>query len=257
MKIISICDHKGGVGKTTTAAAIAQGLSKKKKNKVLLIDGDPQGTATTSVFGVTSFHHSLYDVITGKAAASRSIISTEAGDLIPYDKQLANLDIEYQTNNVKQMLKNYGRLKEALKDLGGVYTHVIIDTAPGLASMITWQALTASDTVIIPIVCSPDNFDNLKLTIEDVENIKEVTNPDIQTAGVFFNLHGGRSNIMKQFETLYKDTCKAYGIKLLKTAVRRSVTVQEAHALGQNLFDYAPKAAVTLDYKSLLDELKL
>ena len=257
MKIISVCDHKGGVGKTTTAAALAQGLAKKKKNKVLLIDGDPQGTATSSVYGVTTVHHTLYDVITGKVNASRAVISTGAGDLIPYDKQLANLDIEYQTNNVKQMLKNYGRLKEALKDLGGVYTHVIIDTAPGLASLITWQALTASDTVIIPIVCSPDNYDNLKLTIEDVENIKEVTNPDIQIAGVFFNLHGGRSNIMKQFEELYKTTCKQYGIKLLKTAVRRSVTVQEAHALGQSLFDYAPKAPVTLDYKSLIDELKL
>lgn len=256
MKVISICDHKGGVGKTTTAGALAQGLAKKKKNKVLLIDGDPQGTATSSVYGVTDIRHTLYDVITGKVTASRAVISTEAGDLIPYDKQLANLDIEYQTNNVKQMMKNYGRLKEALTSLEGSYTHVIIDTAPGLASLITWQALTASDNVLIPIVCSPDNYDNLKLTIEDVENIKEVTNPDINISGVFFNLHGGRSNIMKQFEELYKDTCKQYGIKLLKTTVRRSVTVQEAHALGQSLFDYSPKAPVTNDYKSLIEELK-
>ena len=251
MKILSICDHKGGVGKTTTAAAIAQGIATKKKNHVLLIDCDPQGTATTSVYNVTSVHHSIYDVIKGHATASEAIIKTEAGDIIAYDKQLANLDIEYRSD-----LEAYHLLQKALESLEG-YTHIIIDTAPGVATLATLQALTASHGVLIPIMCSPDNFDNLKLTYDSISKVQKYTNPDLHILGVFFNLHGGRSNIMKQYEELYQDTCKAYKLPLLKTTVRRSVTVQEAHALGVSLFDYAPRATVTADYQSLIKELKL
>lgn len=251
MKIISICDHKGGVGKTSSAVAIAQGLATKKKNKVLLIDCDAQGTAS-SCYGITDADHTIYEVMRGKVTAPRAIVSTEAGDVIPYDKQLANLDIEY--NNKPNA---YTLLKRALESLDGIYTHIIIDTAPGVASLATWQALTASDIVVIPIVCSPDNYDNLKLTIEDVEIIKDATNPSIKIAGVFFNIHGGRSNILKQYEDLYRDTCKSYDVPLLKTSIRRSVTVQESHALALSLYDYAPRATVTADYTALIKELKL
>jgi len=257
MKIISICDHKGGVGKTTTACAIAQGLATKKRNKVLLIDADPQGTATKSVYGVSEPRHTLYDVIRGTVSARKAIMTTDSGDIVPASKQLANLDIEYNTTNIKQMLESYHLMEKALATLDGEYTHVIIDTAPGVASLVTWQALTASDGVVIPIGCSPDNYDNLILTIEDVEIIKDGTNPELKIIGVFFNLHGGRSNIMKQYEELYRETCKQYKLPLLKTTVRRSVVVQESHALNQNLFEYAPRATVTTDYTSLIKELKL
>ena len=251
MKVISICDHKGGVGKTTTAAAIAQGLASKKKNKVLLIDSDPQGTATTSCYGVTESRHSLYDIIKGTCPAEAAIIHTEAGDIIPYSKELANLDIEYSKDP-----SAYHRIKNGIQSLDGTYTHVVIDTAPGI-TLATLQALTASDGVIIPILCSPDNFESLQKTYDSIQTVTKYTNPDLKTYGVFFALHGGRSNIMKQYEELYQDTCKAYQMPLLHTTVRRSVIVQEAHALAVNLFTYAPRAAVTADYQVLIKELKL
>ncbi len=257
MKVISLCDHKGGVGKTSSAAAIAQGLATSKKNKVLLVDADAQGTATTSAYGVTEIKHTLYDVIKGAVQAKDAIIRTDAGDIIPYSKQLANLDIELNTTNLKKMQENYRLLRTALEPLADTYTHIIIDTAPGVASLATWQALTASTGVLIPIICSPDNFDNLKLTLEDIEIIKESTNSDLQTLGVFFTQHTGNTNIMKQFEDLYRDTCKAYGVKLLKASVRRAVAVQESHALALSLFEYAPKATATEDYQQLIKELKL
>lgn len=252
MKIISICDHKGGVAKTTSAVAIAQGLNARKKPqaKALLIDCDPQGTATKSCYGVSSIQHSLYDVIKGRCKAREAIIHTEAGDIIPYSKQLANIDIEFNNDP-----SAYHRIKEGLIDLSG-YTHIIFDTAPGL-TLATLQALTASDSVVIPIICSPDNFDNLKLTYNNIMTIRKYNNPDLKILGVFFTQHTGNSNLMKQFEELYQDTCKSYGIKLLKTSIRRSVTIQEAHALAQNLFEYAPRATVTQEYNNLIKELKL
>jgi len=252
MKIISICDHKGGVGKTSSAVAIAQGLNnrKKPKAKALLIDSDPQGTATKSCYGVTTVRHSLYDVIKGTCKAKDAIIHTDAGDLIPYSKQLANIDIEFNNDP-----SAYHKIKEGLCDLEG-YTHVIIDTAPGL-TLATLQALTASDGVVIPIWCSPDNFDNLKITYDNIQIIQKYNNPALKVLGVFFDQHTGNSNLMKQFEDLYKDTCKSYGIPLLKTTVRRSITIQESHALAQSLFEYAPRANVTQDYKDLIKELKL
>ena len=117
--------------------------------------------------------------------------------------------------------------------------------------------MTASDGVIIPILCSPDNFESLQKTYDSIQTVTKYTNPDLKTYGVFFALHGGRSNIMKQYEELYQDTCKAYQMPLLHTTVRRSVIVQEAHALAVNLFTYAPRAAVTADYQALIKELKL
>lgn len=252
MQKISICDHKGGVGKTSSAVAIAQGLNdrKKPKSKALLIDCDPQGTATKSCYGVTTIHHSLYDVIKGTCKAEEAIISTEAGDIIPYSKQLANIDIEFNNDP-----SAYHRIKEGLADLEG-YTHIIFDTAPGL-TLATLQALTASDGVVIPIWCSPDNFDNLKLTYNNIQIIRKYNNPDLKILGVFFTQHTGNSNLMKQFEDLYQDTCKSYGITLLKTSIRRSITIQESHALAQSLFDYAPRATVTQEYSNLIKELKL
>ena len=255
MQVISICNFKGGVGKTATAAAIAQGLNarNKPKAKALLIDCDPQGTATKSCYGIRDEQHlTIYDVITGKAQVVDAIRHTDAGDVLPYSKQMANIDIEFNGNP-----RAYFMLREALASLEGVYTHIIIDTAPGI-SLATFQAMTASSGVVIPIMSSPDNCDNLTETYERVELIRKYNyNPDLKIIGVFFDMHTGRSNILKQFEDLYKNMCKAYKIPLLKTTVRRAAVVQESHALAQSLFEYAPRSNVTSDYTNLIKELKL
>lgn len=251
MKVISICDHKGGVGKTTTAAAIAQCLATKKRNKVLLIDSDPQGTATKSVYGVKTAKYTLYEVIHGTVSAKEAIVHTTAGDIMPYSRELAKLKIELATDPAQ-----YYKIREVVEQLEDTYTHVIIDTAPGI-EVCTLQALTASNGVIIPILCSPDNAESLQITYDSVSKVKKYTNPNLTTLGVFFDQHGGRSNIMKQYEEMYQLLCKKYDMPLLKTRIRRSVVVQEAHALHQNLFDYAPKATATADYQSLVKELKL
>jgi chromosome partitioning protein len=250
--IITIADHKGGVGKTTTAAAIAQGIdARKKKGKALLIDADAQGSATKSVYGATGDNGGLYDAIMKSASAADLIQKTEAGEILPYSRSLALLDKELGADEKRDFY-----IKEAIEPIKGNYEHIIIDTAPGLSTCLI-QALTASEGVIIPLGANSEGVESLQLIHETIEEVKAYTNPSLKVLGVLITQHQARANLTRQYEEFLADLCKDLKYKLLKTRIRQGIAIQEAHALKENLFTYAPKAKATEDYKALIKELKL
>lgn len=250
--IITIADHKGGVGKTTTAAAIAQGIdARKKKGKALLIDADAQGSATKSVYGATGDKGGLYDAIMKSASAEDLIQKTEAGEILPYSRSLALLDKELGADKKRDYY-----IKEAIEPIKGNYEHIIIDTAPGLSTCLI-QALTASEGVIIPLGANSEGVESLQLIHETIEEVKAYTNPSLKVLGVLITQHQARANLTRQYEEFIADLCKDLKYKLLKTRIRQGIAIQEAHALKENLFTYAPKAKATEDYKALIKELKL
>ena len=253
MKVICICDHKGGVGKTASAGAIAQGIDarKKPKGKTLLIDCDPQGSATKTLYGLPEDVPGLYNVMIDKVNPLDVIQHTEAGDILPYNKELSRLDVELNQAAGKDFY-----LKKIIDRLNGHYTHIILDTAPGLY-VVTVQALTAADGVLIPINANSDGIESLKETYKSILAVKEYTNPQLEILGTFITQYSGRANVTKQYEELLGDVSRSLGIKLLKNRVRRSVVIDEARALQTSLFDYAPKAKVTKDYEDLIKEVKL
>lgn len=249
--IISIVDHKGGVGKTTTACAIAQGIdARKKKGKALLIDADAQGTATKTVYGIADDVPGLYEVITGEIKPAEAIIHTEAGDVLPFSRALSLLDVEMLDDKKRDY-----HLRKVIDQLKGQYTHIIIDTAPGLG-LGTVQALTASDGCIIPTGATPEAVESIKLTYKTVETVRKRNNKSLEILGALITQYDGRANLTKQYEALIQKLCDAYGMPLLKTRVRRCIAIQEAHALRANLFDYSPRSNAVKDYTELLKEIK-
>lgn len=253
MKVICVFDHKGGVGKSTTAGAIAQGIATtKKRARVLLIDADPQGSVTKTIYGAGSAKKGLYDVLKGAATPTDAIVETDAGRILPYSRELALLDVEL----AKAPGKDFYLKRKVIDPLNGQYTHVIIDTAPGLITTTT-QALTASTDVLIPINSNAEGVEALQLSYETIEVIKEYNNPTINVLGAVLTQYDGRANVTKQYEELIKDVSKSLGVRLLKTHIRRGVAIDEAHALRTNLFTYAPRAKVTNDYQELIKEIRI
>ena len=250
MKVISICDHKGGVAKTTTAAAVAQGIAYlHPKARTLLIDADPQGTATKSFYGIKKGVPGLYEVLTDEVEINAAIIHTDAGDILPYSPKLRNLDAELSNNPGKNHL-----LKEHLEDLNG-YSHVIIDTSPYL-NLMNIQALTASQYVVIPVTAASETVENLPETLTTIRQVQKYLNSDLTIAGAIFTLHDARSNVVKQYADLINDICQKNQIKVLKTKIRSCAAIKEAHAQKEDLFKNYPKSNAVEDYTKALKELK-
>lgn len=251
MKVITICHHKGGVAKSTTAAAVGQGITAlKKKSKVLLIDADPQGTLTKSVYGIKKPVPGLYSVIKGERDWKSVILHTEAGDLVPYELRIGSLDAELITDPGKDY-----KLRECLETLDG-YTHVIIDTSPYL-NLANIQALTASDSVIIPVCADPECADSLPETLKTIRTVQKYSNKNLTICGAVMTLYDGRANVVKQYAELLEDVCRANNIRLIKTRVRMCSAIKEAHALKESLFTYAPKSNAVADYTDVIKEMKL
>lgn len=249
--IIAIADHKGGVGKTTTAAAIAQGLTAiHPRKKTLLIDADAQGTASRAVYGASE-NGGLYDLLFEGASAADLIENTEAGAILPYSRALANLDTKTAKNP-----NRYTMLRDALEEVKQTYDYIIIDTPPGLCVGIM-QALAAADAVIIPIGADPEIISSIMQINASIDTIKKGFNPGLKILGAVFTMYDGRAVITRQHEEYITSLCNRLKIPVCKTHIRSGVKVKEAHALKKSLFVYAPKAKPTEDYRSLIKELKL
>lgn len=249
--IITIADHKGGVGKTTTAAAISQGIPYvKKKAKSVLIDMDWQGSATKNVYDAAE-RSSIYEVIKGKVDIRSTVEKTEAGYIIPSSEDLSGLDVELSQQAGRDFI-----LKSVIEPLKEDFSHIIIDTAPGRGTCLI-QALTASDAVLIPLQVNPQALEGLKKIVETITDVQKYCNTDLKILGVVLTQYNGRATLTKQYEGLIEKVCKLSGIRLLKSRIRNGIAIQEAQALKENLFEYAPKSKPAEDYLSLIKELKL
>ena len=246
MKTISIINQKGGVGKTTTAAELGAGLIREGA-KVLFVDLDPQGNLTFALDGQNA-RFDVMQVLTGQQNAAASIISTGAGDLIAANKNLLGADTQ-----ITEVGKEY-KLKEALESLKG-YDYIIIDTPP-TAGILTVNALTASDTTVIPVQADIFSLQGLQQLYNTILVIRRYCNKDLTVSGLVLTRYNGRAVLSKDIAAALEQTAAQFETRLFNTKIRECTAIKEAQAMKTSIFEYAPKSNGAADYKALLQELK-
>ena len=247
--IISFINQKGGAGKTTTALNVAAGLTRFHGKKVLLIDIDPQGNATTSAgFDPQRVAESktIYEVLKGEIDVNETICTTAEGfDVIPTDIRQSPADIELSAVAGRDFL-----LREAIEALTTKYDYVLVDCPPSL-SVVSLMALTASDRVIIPI----SQFLSLNGTrqlLDTISIVRKRMNPDLQICGVVVTMYDARRKLDREVLESVKGT---FGDKVFDTVIRNNVALAEAPAFGKSAFEYKPDSAGAADYKALTNEI--
>ena len=223
-KIISFANQKGGVGKTTSAINIAAGTGLKGK-KTLLLDCDPQGNASSGVgirrnrIGATT-----YDILIGRARAEDAIIKTDYQNLsvLPSSMPLAAAELE-----LADLEDRAFRLKNAIESVKNEYDYIFIDCPPSLG-MLTINALTASDGVIVPMQCEYFSLEGLTQILSTVKQVKRLYNPDLSLVGILITMHNGRLNLSVQ---VLDELKKHYADKLFSTPISRNVRLSEAPSI--------------------------
>ena len=248
MKTISFCNQKGGVGKTTSALALASGLG-KKGFRVLLLDLDPQCNASlASKIDILSDNDTLYNVFRGGAGIKDVIRKVKRYDIVTGGLALAAADMEFTQTGREYMLR------EALEDISSAYDYCIIDTAPSLG-IITVNALTASQRVIIPMTPDLFSLQGLSQLNQLVSRVKRYSNKDLTTEGLLITLYDTTTNISKALKEQIENAAVALGTKVFTQPIRKSVAVREAHLMRTDIFTGAPKANATKDYEVFVDEV--
>lgn len=248
--IISFANQKGGVGKTTSTINTAAALALLGK-KVLLIDLDPQGSSTSGV-GIqkSSLIQTSYNVISGTCDANDAIIKTKFKNLsiIPSNISLAASEFEITTQKDREyFLKN--RLENLKKE--NLYDYIIMDCPPSLG-IITINALTASQGVIVPMQCEYYSLEGLSQLMMTVKTIKQLYNPSLTVTGILLTMYNPRYKLSTQ---VYEELKKYYDDKLFESKISRSVTLSEAPSFGEPIQYYAKFSKGTLEYEDLAKEI--
>lgn len=245
-KTWTITNQKGGAGKTTTAAALAAGLTLRGQ-RPLLIDLDPQCNLSFAT-GARTTGASALGVLTGETTAAAAIQHTATGDIIAGSKHLSGADILIADTG-----KEY-RLREALEPLRGLYSHIIIDTPPALG-VLTVNALTACSSVIIPAQADIFSLQGIERLSETMQPVKRYCNPALTVEGILLTRYSPRSILSRETAELAEQIAARLQTRVFRATIRESVTIREAQISQQPLFTYAPKAKVTADYSGFIDEL--
>ncbi len=250
-EIISIANQKGGVGKTTTAVNLAASLAKRKK-RVLLIDADPQANATTNLGYKRNDHEfNIYHVLVGTKDLTDIIIKTSIKnlDLAPSNIGLVGIEREFYD---KKSRNRELILKEKLLKVSELYDYIIIDSPPALGP-ITINALSASDSIIVPIQCEFFALEGLAQLLNTIGLIKKSINPKLKIKGFLPTMHSNQNNLSKQvladLEHHFKD--KLFKSKREYIVVPRNVKVAESPSFGEPVVTYADKSKGSLAYKAL------
>ncbi len=246
--ILSLVNQKGGVGKTTSAVNIAAALGDMGK-RVLLIDSDPQGNATSGV-GIRKkgIEHSIYDVIVGNCEAKDAVITTSFKNLsvIPSHITLAGAELELADAERRE-----SRIKDALKTLEDDYDYMIIDCPPSLG-LLSINALTASSGVIIPMQCEYFALEGLTQLLLTIKLVKKHYNGELDIVGILITMYNGRLNLTTQVMDELK---KYYADKLFRTVVARSVRLSEAPSFGEPILYYDKNSKGAAAYADIAKEL--
>lgn len=246
MRVISVFNQKGGVGKTTTVVNLASALGFNKK-KVLVIDMDPQGNSTSGL-GVEDPEITIYDVLTHEKEINDTIIQTKSKnvDLIPANADLCGLEIELLSVDKKEYL-----LKEELPNIPENYDFIIIDCPPSL-SVLSINSLVSSHSVLIPIQCEYYALEGVSQLMNTVNIIRKGLNPELEIEGVLLTMYDSRNNLS---EDVKNETENYFKDKLFDTVIPRNIRLAEAPSFGESIIYYDKNSKGAIAYLSLAKEL--
>ncbi|MBX3485299.1 ParA family protein [Phenylobacterium sp.] len=252
LRVLVVANQKGGVGKTTTAINLGTALAAVGE-KVLLIDSDPQGNASTGLgVGRALRKHTLYDVLMGEKPVAQAVVKTSVPglDLVPSDPDLSGVELE-----LGQQARRSFKLRDALAPLRSAagYTYVLIDCPPSL-NLLTVNAMAAADAVLVPLQCEFFALEGLTQLMRTIDLVRGSLNPALELQGVVLTMYDRRNSLSEQVAS---DVRGHFGETVYQTVIPRNVRVSEAPSFGKPALVYDLKCAGSQAYLKLAREVVL